>query len=134
MFSEVFLKLSFSFLPEGFPLSSLLRKVGKTRTGGSSKAHRVSFSMSTIVCLFSENGCKGKNFISYLPNVFRTFFSGRLRYCLEDFHSITSINVKLSSSKEHRNQPVHCQNVKRSPLSFSKAGAKVGLLYIHTKN
>ena len=72
--SFFFQKFSFSFLPEGFPLSSLLRKVGRTRTGGSSKAYRVSFSMSTIVCLFSENGCKDKNFISYLPNVFRTFF------------------------------------------------------------
>ena len=76
IFESFFFQSSlFSFLPEGFPLSSLLRKVGRTRTGGSSKAHRVSFSMSTIVCLFSENGCKGKNFISYLPNVFRTFFS-----------------------------------------------------------
>ncbi|MDM8339159.1 hypothetical protein, partial [Mediterranea massiliensis] len=80
-------KVFFSFLPEGFPLSSLLRKVGRTRTGGSSKAYRVPFSMSTIVCLFSENGCKGKNFISYLPNVFR-FFS-------ESFVTVWKLSIAL---------------------------------------
>ena len=64
IFSEVFFHLSF------FP-SSLLRK-GEQRKGGfTDPDSRKSVNQR---CLLFESGCKGKNFISYLPNVFGSFF------------------------------------------------------------
>ena len=65
IFSEVFFHLSF------FP-SSLLRKGEQKKdcfTDPDSRKKCVNQR-----CLLFESGCKGKNFISYLPNVFGSFF------------------------------------------------------------
>ena len=65
IFSKVFFHLSF------FP-SSLLRK-GEQRKGCfTDPDSRKSVNQR---CLLFESGCKGKNFISYLPNVSGSFFS-----------------------------------------------------------
>ena len=65
IFSEVFFHLSF------FP-SSLLRK-GEQRKGCfTDPDSRKSINQR---CLLFESGCKGKNFISYLPNISGSFFS-----------------------------------------------------------
>ena len=64
IFSEVFFHLPF------FP-SSLLRK-GEQRKGCfTGPDSRKSVNQR---CLLFESGCKGKNFISYLPNVSGSFF------------------------------------------------------------
>ena len=65
IFSEVFFHLSF------FP-SSLLRKEEQ----GKDSFYRPGFKKKCVNqrCLLFESGCKGKNFISYLPNVFGSFF------------------------------------------------------------
>ena len=65
IFSEVFFHLSF------FP-SSLLRKGEQ----GKDSFYRPGFKKKCVNqrCLLFESGCKGKNFISYLPNVFGSFF------------------------------------------------------------
>ena len=65
IFSEVFFHLSF------FP-SSLLRKGEQKKGCFTDPDSRKSVNQR---CLLFESGCKGKNFISYLPNVFGSFFS-----------------------------------------------------------
>ena len=65
IFSEVFFS---SFL---FP-SSLLRKGEQGKDCFTDPDSRKSVNQR---CLLFESGCKGKNFISYLPNVFGSFFS-----------------------------------------------------------
>ena len=65
IFSEVFFHLSF------FP-SSLLRKGEQKKDCFTDPDSRKSVNQR---CLLFESGCKGKNFISYLPNVFGSFFS-----------------------------------------------------------
>ena len=64
IFSEVFS----SFL---FPVISLAK--GRTRKRF---VYRPGFKKKYVNqrCLLFESGCKGKNFISYLPNVFGSFF------------------------------------------------------------
>ena len=66
IFSEVFfLKILFSFK------TTLLRK-GELRKGRLYRpALKKYFNQR---CFLFESGCKGKNFISYLPNVFGSFF------------------------------------------------------------
>ena len=64
IFSEVFFS---SFL---FP-SSLLRKGEQGKDCFTDPDSRKSVNQR---CLLFESGCKGKNFISYLPNVFGSFF------------------------------------------------------------
>ena len=66
IFSEVFFS---SFL---FPVISLAK--GRTRKRF---VYRPGFKKKCVNqrCLLFESGCKGKNFISYLPNVFGSFFS-----------------------------------------------------------
>jgi hypothetical protein len=64
IFSEVFFHLSF------FP-SSLLRKGEQKKDCFTDPDSRKSVNQR---CLLFESGCKGKNFISYLPNVFGSFF------------------------------------------------------------
>ena len=65
IFSEVFS----SFL---FPVISLAKGRTKERL-----FYRPGFKKKCVNqrCLLFESGCKGKNFISYLPNVFGSFFS-----------------------------------------------------------
>ena len=65
IFSEVFFS---SFL---FPVISLAK--GRTRKRF---VYRPGFKKKYVNqrCLLFESGCKGKNFISYLPNVFGSFF------------------------------------------------------------
>ena len=65
IFSEVFFS---SFL---FP-SSLLRKGEQGKDCFTDPDSRKSVNQR---CLLFESGCKDKNFISYLPNVFGSFFS-----------------------------------------------------------
>ena len=65
IFSEVFFKILFSFK------TTLLRK-GELRKGCLYRpALKKYFNQR---CFLFESGCKGKNFISYLPNVFGSFF------------------------------------------------------------
>ena len=64
IFSEVFFHLSF------FP-SSLLRKGEQKKGCFTDPDSRKSVNQR---CLLFESGCKGKNFISYLPNVSGSFF------------------------------------------------------------
>ena len=66
IFSEVFFS---SFL---FPVISLAKGRTKERL-----FYRPGFKKKCVNqrCLLFESGCKGKNFISYLPNVFGSFFS-----------------------------------------------------------
>ena len=66
IFSEVFFS---SFL---FPVISLAKGRTKERL-----FYRPGFKKKSVNqrCLLFESGCKGKNFISYLPNVFGSFFS-----------------------------------------------------------
>ncbi|WP_373592383.1 hypothetical protein, partial [Bacteroides stercoris] len=54
-----------------FP-SSLLRKGEQGKDCFTDPDSRKSVNQR---CLLFESGCKGKNFISYLPNVFGSFFS-----------------------------------------------------------
>ena len=65
IFSEVFFS---SFL---FPVISLAKGRTKERL-----FYRPGFKKKCVNqrCLLFESGCKGKNFISYLPNVFGSFF------------------------------------------------------------
>ena len=65
IFSEVFFHLSF------FP-SSLLRKGEQGKDCFTDPDSRKS--VSTNAAYFLKAGCKDKNFISYLPNVFGSFF------------------------------------------------------------
>ena len=65
IFSEVFFS---SFL---FPVISLAK--GRTRERFVLPT-RIQEKVSTNAAYFFESGCKGKNFISYLPNVFGSFF------------------------------------------------------------
>ena len=65
IFSEVFFHLSF------FP-SSLLRKGEQKKGCFTDPDSRESVNQR---CLLFESGCKGKNFISYLPNISGSFFS-----------------------------------------------------------
>ena len=65
IFSEVFFHLSF------FP-SSLLRKGEQGKDSFTDPDSRKSVNQR---CLLFESGCKGKNFISYLPNISGSFFS-----------------------------------------------------------
>ena len=65
IFSEVFFKILFSFK------TTLLRK-GELRKGCLYRpALKKYFNQR---CFLFESGCKGKNFIPYLPNVFGSFF------------------------------------------------------------
>ena len=66
IFSEVFFS---SFL---FPVISLAKGRTKERL-----FYQPGFKKKCVNqrCLLFESGCKGKNFISYLPNVFGSFFS-----------------------------------------------------------
>ena len=64
IFSEVFFHLSF------FP-SSLLRKGEQKKGCFTDPDSRKSVNQR---CLLFESGCKGKNFISYLPNKSEVFF------------------------------------------------------------
>ena len=65
IFSEVFFS---SFL---FPVISLAKGRTKERL-----FYRPGFKKKCVNqrCLLFESGCKGKNFISYLPNIFGSFF------------------------------------------------------------
>ena len=65
---QIFSDFFSSFL---FP-SSLLRKGEQGKDCFTDPDSRKSVNQR---CLLFESGCKGKNFISYLPNVFGSFFS-----------------------------------------------------------
>ena len=66
MFSEIFfLKILFSFK------TTLLRKEELGKGCLYRPALKKYFNQR---CFLFESGCKGKNFISYLPNVFGSFF------------------------------------------------------------
>ncbi|WP_259301236.1 hypothetical protein, partial [Bacteroides stercoris] len=65
--SKYFRKFFSSFL---FP-SSLLRKGEQGKDSFTDPDSRKSVNQR---CLLFESGCKDKNFISYLPNVFGSFF------------------------------------------------------------
>ena len=69
---------------------------------------------------FSESGCKGKNFLALLPNVFGSFFLFFL------FPSSSLLSKGRQKEKEeaprHRLLKEECQ---LALLSFPKAGAKV---------
>ena len=65
IFSEVFFKILFSFK------TTLLRKEELRKGCLYRPALKKYFNQR---CFLFESGCKGKNFISYLPNVFGSFF------------------------------------------------------------
>ena len=78
-----------SFFHLSFFLSSLLRK-GEQRKGCfTDPDSRKSVNQR---CLLSESGCKGKNFISYLPNISGSFFS--FRFFKGEFQKETSPKQK----------------------------------------
>jgi hypothetical protein len=71
-------------------------------------------------CLLFESGCKGKNFISYLPNIFGSFFF------------IFPFSRHLSCERENKRKvvlPTRIQEkVSTNAAYFLKAGAKVRTL------
>ena len=83
IFSEVFFS---SFL---FPVISLAKGRTKERL-----FYRPGFKKKCVNqrCLLFESGCKGKNFISYLPNVFGSFFS--VSFFKREFQKETSPKQK----------------------------------------
>ena len=70
-FKYIFQIFSEVFLSSLFPVISLAK--GRTRKR---LFYRPGFKKKCVNqrCLLFESGCKGKNFISYLPNVFGSFF------------------------------------------------------------
>ena len=72
-------------------------------------------------CLLFESGCKGKNFISYLPNVFGSSFH------LSFFPS--SLLRKGEQKKDCFTDPDSRKSVSTNAAYFLKAGAKVRTLF-----
>ena len=103
IFSEVFS----SFL---FPVISLAKGRTKERL-----FYRPGFKKKCVNqrCLLFESGCKGKNFISYLPNVFGSFFHSA--FSKEEFQKETS-----PKQKKYVRVPTpflsECQNIAASLL------------------
>jgi len=79
---------------------------------------------------FSESGCKGKNFKTYLPNIFGSFFSFFF-FLFPRRLSCRKGGKKKKEEKKtgHRFLKEECQ---LALLSFSKAGAKVRTLKHNT--
>ena len=82
-----------------------------------------SLQRSLLLCRlsFQESGCKGKNFISYLPNVFGSFFH------LSFFPS--SLLRKGEQKKDCFTDPDSRKSVSTNAAYFLKAGAKVRTLF-----
>jgi len=104
IFSEVFFS---SFL---FPVISLAKGRTKERL-----FYRPGFKKKCVNqrCLLFESGCKGKNFISYLPNVFGSFFHSA--FSKGEFQKETS-----PKQKKYVRVPTpflsECQNIAASVL------------------
>ena len=83
-------------------------------------------SLVSRLLFFSESGCKGKNFKTYLPNIFGSFFSFFL-FSLSSSSLLSKGRQKEKGRKKtgHRFLKEECQ---LALLSFSKAGAKVRTL------
>ena len=82
-------------------------------------------SLVSRLLFFSENGCKGKNFKAYLPNIFGSFFI--FLFSLSSSPLLSKGRQKEKGRKKtgHRFLKEECQ---LALLSFSKAGAKVRTL------
>ena len=83
-------------------------------------------SLVSRLLFFSESGCKGKNFKTYLPNIFGSFFSFFF-FLFPRRLSCRKGGKKKKEEKKtgHRFLKEECQ---LALLSFSKAGAKVRTL------
>ena len=83
-------------------------------------------SLVSRLLFFSESGCKGKNFKTYLPNIFGSFFSFFL------FFSFLVVSlVEREAKRKRKKNPGHRflkEECQLALLSFSKAGAKVRTL------
>ena len=89
-------------------------------------------SLRFLIGFLSESGCKGKDFITYLPNFFGSFFS--FSFFLRFWLSLRKERRKVEKERSVTlTAPFLCQDVNRSLLSFSKAGAKVEDLALRSK-
>lgn len=82
-------------------------------------------SLVSRLLFFSESGCKGKNFKTYLPNIFGSFFSFFL------FSFLVVSLVEREAKRKRKKNPGHRflkEECQLALLSFSKAGAKVRTL------
>ena len=113
IFSEVFFHLPF------FP-SSLLRKGEQGKDCFTDPDSRKSVNQR---CLLFESGCKGKNFITYLPNVSGSFFSFRMLY------SWSELRQKKRKTLEFLRR--FCQNVNFKAYRLLESGCKSSR-YIHS--
>lgn len=82
-------------------------------------------SLVSRLLFFSESGCKGKNFKTYLPNIFGSFFYFSL------FSFLVVSLVEREAKRKRKKNPGHRflkEECQLALLSFSKAGAKVRTL------
>ena len=82
-------------------------------------------SLVSRLLFFSESGCKGKNFKTYLPNIFGSFFIFSL------FSFLVVSLVEREAKRKRKKNPGHRflkEECQLALLSFSKAGAKVRTL------
>ena len=84
-------------------------------------------SLVSRLLFFSESGCKGKNFKTYLPNIFGSFF---FHFSFFSFLVVSLVEREAKRKRKkkktgHRFLKEECQ---LALLSFSKAGAKVRTL------
>ena len=78
-------------------------------------------SLVSRLLFFSESGCKGKNFKTYLPNIFGSFFSSFL---------FPVISLAKGRTRKRFVLPTRIQEkVSTNAAYFLKAGAKVRTLF-----